>query len=144
MVALTVMTLEGGVTLSDTLYQQHGSPPLPSGGGGVRQTLRGISTVGLRPPTLPWYAEPGRRGVCPPVGGGSHRAVANTGGGYGRGGAGRYCGGGNYINQDNVEAVEDFWQRQRLHKAEEVKSILEWLDPHMRYFKNLSVSPSRT
>ena len=51
MVTLATAALEGKGTLSDTLDQQHGSPPLPSGAGaGLRQTLRVSSTVGHRPP----------------------------------------------------------------------------------------------
>ena len=53
MVMLAATVLEVGGTPSDTLEQQHDTPPL-SLGGGLRQTLRGSSTVGLRPPTFTW------------------------------------------------------------------------------------------
>ena len=53
-------------------------------------------------------------------------------------------GGGGYIKQEYVDASEDFWQRQRPPTAEEVKSISELPHPHVRDFRNLSVSPSHT
>ena len=55
MVMLAATVLEGGGTPSDTLEQHHNTPPLPLGGlEGLRQTLRGSSTVGRRLPTFPW------------------------------------------------------------------------------------------
>ena len=39
-------------------------------------------------------------------------------------------------------AAEDFWQKQRPHTAEEVKSVSERPHPHVRDFKKISVSPS--
>ena len=55
MVMLAATELEGGVTPSDTPEQQHNTPPLPSGGGGgLRQTMWGSSTVGRRSPTFLW------------------------------------------------------------------------------------------
>ena len=52
MMTLDVTALEGGGTLSDTMEQQHGSPPLPSGRrAGLCQKLWGSSMVGRRPLT---------------------------------------------------------------------------------------------
>ena len=53
MVTLAATALEGKVTPSDTPDQQHGSPPLPSGGG-FCLTLRGRIKVDRQPQTLPW------------------------------------------------------------------------------------------
>ena len=66
--------------------------------------------------------------------------MANTGGGGGRGVAGRYC--REDIKQDYVDAAGDFWKKQRSPTAEEVKSISERPHPHVRDFKKLSVLPS--
>ena len=67
----------------------------------------------------------------------------NTGGGGGRGGAGRNCegGGGKEIKRDYVYVAEEFWQRQLPPTAEEVKSISERPYPHVRDFKKISVLP---
>ena len=53
MVKLAATALKDGGTPSDTPEQQNGSPPLPLGGSGISQTLRGSSRVGRRTLTLP-------------------------------------------------------------------------------------------